>query len=81
MFKRVDKFLVITTNNLRALEAISYWIYRMIGGVSYFIEVEVFPNMTLYRICIACHTDMDKKTKRMITKDLEARHITLMEEL
>lgn len=80
MFNRTDKMFVVTTNNLRALEAITEWIYRMLQ-TSYFIQIEMFPNMTLYRICIPMRKDWDEKVTRGITKDLTARHIEIMESL
>ena len=81
MFKRIDKFLVIVTNNIMAMEVITQWIYRMIGGIPYFVEIEVFPNMTLYRICIDIDARRDKKLEKSIIEELQSRHIELMKEL
>ena len=81
MFKRVDKFLVIVTNNIMAMEVISQWIYRMMCGSPYFIEIEVFPKMTLYRIYIDIDSRLDKKLEKSMTEELQARHIELMKEL
>lgn len=77
MFNRTDKFFVITTDNLRALEAITEWIYRMLQ-ISYFIQIELFENMALYRIYIRIRKDWDEKITKDITEDLAARHIEIM---
>lgn len=79
MFNRSGKFLVITTNNLRAMEATTEWIYEMLK-VTYFIQIELFPNMTLYRICVSMRSDWDKKTKKKLTKYLAGRNLELMKE-
>lgn len=81
MFNRIDKHLVITTNNLMAMEAITQWIYRIIPGTQYCIEVELFPHTRLYHIYIVAHADRDNKIIKLITEELEARHISLMKEL
>lgn len=79
MFNRLDKYFVITTNNPMALEAITEWIYRRLQ-VTYFIQIELFPNMILYRIVIQMRSDLDKKVTRQIKEDLTARHIEIMKE-
>ena len=62
-----------------ALEAITEWIYRRLQ-VTYFIQIELFPNMILYRIVIQMRSDLDKKVTRQIKEDLTARHIEIMKE-
>lgn len=79
MFNRVDNLFVVTTNNLRALEAITEWIYNMLK-ISYFIQIELFSNMTIYRIYIPMRTDWDEKVTRDMKNDLRAKHINIMEE-
>ena len=77
---RYNKHLVIATNNIMAMEAVTQFIYRVFPGVAYFIEIETFPNMTLYRIYIKSDAKYDRKLANLIREDLEARHITLIEE-
>lgn len=77
---RYDEHLVITTNNIMAMEAVTQFIYRLFPGVAYFIEIETFPNLTLYRIYIKSVAIYDKKLTKLIREDLEARHIALIEE-
>lgn len=79
MFSRIDNYFVITANNLMALEAVTEWIYRMLK-TTYFIQIELFPNMTLYRICVPMRSDWDKKVTKRIKDDLTLRHIELMKE-
>lgn len=79
MFNRSGNFLVITTNNLRAMEATTEWIYEMLKA-TYFIQIELFPSMTLYRICVSIRSDWDKKTKKKLTKYLAGRNLELMKE-
>lgn len=79
MFNRLDKFLVVTTNNLGVLEAVSELIYLELK-CAYLIQIETFPNMTLYRIYIDMPEDFDDNAIKIISKDLEARHMKLMKE-
>lgn len=79
MFSRVNEFFVITTDNLGAMEATTEWIYQMLK-ITYFIQIELFPNMTLYRICVPICSDWDGKTKKKLTKYLTARNLKLMKE-
>lgn len=81
MFTRVKTHLVITTNNLMAMEAITQWIYAVLYGTPYFIEIEKFPDMILCKIYISCSEEWDEKLKSMITEDMDARRITIWEEL
>lgn len=79
MFSRVDNLLVITTNNLMALEATTEWVYEILK-TTYFIQIELFPNLTLYHICIPIGQDWDNKIKKKLTEDLTARHLELLKE-
>lgn len=77
MFNRIDKMFVISTDNLAALEAITEWIYRKLQ-ITYFIQVELFPNMTIYRICMKVRSDWDNKISKNILEDLKLRNIEIM---
>lgn len=77
MFNRIDEIFVITTDNLAALEAITEWIYRKLQ-ITYFIQVELFPNMTIYRICMKVRSDWDNKISKNILEDLKLRNIEIM---
>ena len=79
MFSRVDNFLVITTNNLMALEATTEWVYGILK-TTYFIQIELFPNLTLYRIYIPIGQDWDNKIKKKLTEYLTVRHLKLLKE-
>lgn len=79
MYERIDKHFVITTNNVRALEAVSEWIYQKLK-TTYLIQIEMFPNMTVYRIAIPMRKDWDNKVKQDVENYLEYRHLKLMEE-
>ena len=79
MYGRIDKHFVITTNNLKALEAVSEWIYQKLK-TTYLIQIEMFPNMTVYRIAIPIREDWDNKVKQDVENYLECRHLKLMEE-
>lgn len=79
MFDRVDGYFVITTNNLRALEAISETIFVRLRR-SYCIQIETFSSMTLYRFYMYLPNAMDERVRQMVEEDLKARHIKLMEE-
>lgn len=78
MINRIDKHLVITTNNLKALEAVSEWIYAMLK-TTYCINIELFQNMTLYHIYVPINSSFDKKCTRMLNDYLESKNTKLME--
>lgn len=78
MFSRINDFFVVTVDNVKALEAVSEWIYSSLTN-RYFIQIEQFSNMTAYHICIQMRADMDKKVKQKIVKYLELKNAKLLE--
>ena len=84
MFNRTGGFFVITTNNARALEAITIWIYHQehVSKLRYFIQTETFPGLILYRVCIRLKDEtMDKVFTKELTEELTAKHTELWESL
>lgn len=78
MFNRVDKYLVVTADNLRALEEISVWIHRELEA-TYFIQIELFPNCTLYKVCILLERLRDRMVTKRLTNYLQSLNIKLFE--
>ena len=78
MFDRVDKYLVVTTDNLRALEEISVWIHRELEA-TYFIQIESFPNFTLYRVCILLEHLRDRMVTTKLTNYLQSLNIKFID--
>lgn len=78
MFSRINDFFVVTVDNVKALEAVSEWIYSSLTN-RYFIQIEQFSNMTAYHICIQMRADMDEKVKQKIVKYLELKNAKLLE--
>jgi hypothetical protein len=78
MFSRIDKIFVITTSNLLVLEAVSEWIYKMLK-VSYFLQIETYQQLTIYRLCVPLRNDWDEKVKRQIIEDLKIRNLYIVE--
>lgn len=78
MFNRVNEYFIITTINLRALEEITVWIYQKLR-MSYFLQIETFPNLTVYRICIRItrKPDFDKILEQQIREHLLSMHIDI----
>ena len=77
---RYHKHLVISTDSIMAMEAVTQFIYRVVPGTAYFIEIETFPSMTLYRFYIKSDAKFDRKLVELLKDDLKARHIALTEE-
>ena len=80
MFNRFENYFIITTNNLSALEAITVWIYQRLQ-IRYFIQIEVFPNLTVYRVYISIEEDWDDKIINELGESLALQNIKIMEEL
>lgn len=78
MFSRINDFFVVTVDNVKALEAVSEWIYSSLTN-RYFIQIEQFSNMTAYRIYIQMRADMDEKVKQKIVKYLKLKNAKLLE--
>ena len=81
-FKRLCEKLIIIVDNLATLEAVSEFIFLRLK-TTYLIQIEKFPNLTIYQIAIPCQGDFDTKIKRDITNFLKARpyiHLQLEEE-
>lgn len=74
MFNRVDKYLVVTADNLRALEEISVWVYRELEA-TYFIQIELFPNCTLYRVYVLLDRLRDRMVIKRLTNHLQSLNI------
>jgi hypothetical protein len=80
MFNRANNYFIVTTNNLKALEAVSECIYSGLKE-RYLIQIEQFPNnLTIYHIYIPIREDQDKKVKKKIMDYLELKHTKLLEE-
>lgn len=77
MFDRVNDLFVVTVNNLGALEGVSEWIYNVWKG-TYFIQIETFPNMTIYHICIPMDKGWDKKVIKKIEKYIKLTNRELL---
>lgn len=78
MFGRINDFFVVTVDNVKALEAVSEWIYSSLAN-RYFIQIEQFSNMTVYHICIQMRADGDEKVKHKIVKYIELKNAKLLE--
>lgn len=78
MFSRTNNLFVVTVDNLKALEAVSEWIYLSLTN-RYFIQIEQFSNMTVYHIYIQMRADMDEKVKQKIVKHMELVNAKLLE--
>ena len=78
MFSRINDFFIVTVDNVKALEAVSEWIYSSLTN-RYFIQIEQFSNMTVYHICIQMKVDSDEKVKQKIVKHLELKNAKLLE--
>lgn len=74
MFKRVDKFFVITVTNLQTLEAVSEWIYSKLK-CTYLIQIEQFKDLTVFYIYINLRKDWDKKVEKQVTEYLKSKHL------
>lgn len=78
MFSRTNDLFDVTVDNVKALEAVSEWIYLSLTN-RYFIQIEQFSNMTLYHICIQMRADRDEEVKQKIVKHLELKNAKLLE--
>ena len=78
MFNRVDKYLVVTADNLRALEEISVWIHRELKA-TYFIQIELFSNCTLYRVYVLLEHLRDRMVAKRLTNYLQSLNIKFIE--
>ena len=78
MFRRTNDLFDVTVDNVKALEAVSEWIYLSLTN-RYFIQIEQFSNMTLYHICIQMRADRDEEVKQKIVKHLELKNAKLLE--
>lgn len=78
VFNRVDEHFIVTVNNLRALEAVSQYVYNMLE-TTYFIEIEVFDTHTLYNICILVRQDFDEKIKKTLERWMSRNNINLLD--
>ena len=78
MFDRVKEFLVVTTNNLKALEEVSLWICNILNA-NYFVRVEKFPSTTLYRFYIHVEEKLDKKTIKGLKDFVSLTNIELIQ--
>lgn len=80
MFDRIGRYFVVIVNNVRALERISVILYGVIKK-EYFIQTEVFPNITVYKIHVDMEESLDEKITKLIKEDLlETNGIKLWEE-
>lgn len=78
MFSRTNDLFDVTVDNVKALEAVSEWIYLSLTN-RYFIQIEQFSNMTLYHICIQMRAGRDEEVKQKIVKHLELKNAKLLE--
>lgn len=78
MLERVNEGLLVTVNNLKALEAVSEWIYCKLKA-TYLIQIEVFPNLIIYHICISLDKRYDEDIKKDLSKFLELKRVQFME--
>lgn len=78
MFSRTNDLFDVTVDNVKALEAVSEWIYLSLTN-RYFIQIEQFSNMTLCHICIQMRADRDEEVKQKIVKHLELKNAKLLE--
>ena len=73
MFKRYSEDLfVISIDNLRALEAASMCLYKVLH-LPYYINIEVFGKfgeITIYYVFVKCSEDLDAKIQEEINKAL-----------
>lgn len=80
MFDRVEGYFVIAVNNIRALEYISKMLYEEIRK-NYYIQIEVFPNVTIYTLFVDMDKSLDEKITKYIKENLSKTNgIKLLEE-
>lgn len=73
-FERSNDFLIIVTDELLALEAISEILYEEFK-ITYLIQVDTFPSKTLFYIFFKASDEDVIKIGELILKDLKARHL------
>lgn len=80
MFDRIGPYFVVVVNNARALEYISEMLYGIIKK-EYFIHVEVFPNITIYKMLVDMEESLDEEITKLIKENLSRTNgIKLLEE-
>ena len=77
MFKRINDLFIVSTNNLRALEAISEFVYLRLH-TTYLIQIELFRNETIYNIYIPITNYDERCLQKEIAHYLDMRHVKLM---
>ena len=76
MGERIGNYFVITVNNFHALEEISFWICRVLEK-PYYIELEKFPHVTIYRLYINV-ADYPDDVSEMLKRFLQVSNVKLM---
>ena len=75
MIEKINGYFVITTNNPKALELTSRWMYYTIRR-EFLIEIEEFSDTMLYRILIPANSGFD--AQEFEDYYLKGSNVTLM---